>query len=687
MQSAAMTPYSAARPVRRQAPPPVLYEPDRPGDDGIDIRGLLDILRRRWRTVLVPAVLLTALALAYVLITPKLYTSSAMLLLDPRDQRVLEGGVLSAGSGSDAALVESQARVITSDAVLGRVVESLGLGNVAEFGGASEDPVKRAASALDLLGKRVAASRADRTYVLEIKTTARDPQLARQIADAVTLAYIADQNDSARAATRRANEALTARLTELRDQLREAEDKIQAYRAANGLVGRDGSATTEQQLAELNQRLVEARARLASAKARYDQMQRSDAASSSEALASPVVAVLREQLSDAMRREADLSATLGDRHPSVVKVRAEVASLQAQMNAEIGRIAASARNDLAIAEGDVAGLQAELDRLTGRDVKDAGVLIQLRELQREADVIREVYESVLARAKETSEQERLDVSSARVIAPATTPAGASFPPRLFIIGIALALGLGAGAALALMRERFDDRIRDAAQLRRAGLEVLAVVPPFGSRRRGPDGGFDYAIRLLRAELRDPAARQAERSALVVSGRKGDGAAAVALNLALAAVGGGERVLIVDADPVRRSLSKLVAPQARVGLMEVLAGKAHFRDALIGHPASGFQVLPMALGSEKIRGRPSRAAYERLVALARTKFDYILFVGAPLSDEPDARAIAEAVDQIALVLRAGSTRRADLEASLRALRIRGQKTCGIVLTMAGTPAAA
>jgi len=162
---------------------------------------------------------------------------------------------------------------------------------------------------------------------------------------------------------------------------------------------------------------------------------------------------------------------------------------------------------------------------------------------------------------------------------------------------------------------------------------------------------------------------------------------VALNLALAAVSSGERVLIVDADPVRRSLSKLVAPQASVGLMEVLSGKAHFRDALIGHPANGFQALPMAVGSDKIRGRPSRAAYERLVALARTKFDYVLFVGAPLSDEPDARAIAEAVDQIALVLRAGSTRRGDLEAALRALRIRGQKTCGIVLTMAGAPAAA
>ena len=685
---AAMTPYGGAPALRRVRPlPPVLLEPERPGDDGIDIRGLIDILRRRWKAVLLPTLLLGALALAYTILTPKLYTSSTLMLLDPRDQKLLQTEVLPTGAGSDASLVESQVRVVTSDAVLARVVEKLALANVPEFGGNSGNGVERAAAALDTLVHRVTVSRADRTYILEIKATAREPGLARDIANAVTEGYLDDQTEAARAATRKANEALSGRLDELQSQLRDAEDKVQAYRAQHGLVGKDGSAVTEQQLAELNQRLVAARAVLATARAKYEEVKRAGADSTGQALASPVIAALRTQLATAKQREAELTATYGDKHPAVIQIREQIASIQGQIAAEIGRIAESARTDLAVAERDVEGLQAELDRLTGRDVEDASALIKLRELQREVDAIREVYESVLARVKETAEQERIEAPAARILAPAATPTAASFPPRSLILGIAIAFGLGLGAAFALMRERFDDRIRNAAQLRRDGLEVLAVLPPYNAPKKGRANAFDYAIRLMRAELRDPAERQRERSAVVVGTRSGDGAASVALNLALAVASSGERVLIVDADPSTRALTELIAPSAVIGLYDVLSGRVPLMEALVGDKRSGLRALPMPPRKSKSQARPARGAYERLIAQARARFDYVVIVGAPLAEEPDSRAIAEAADQVALVLRAERATRTDLATALRALRVRGEKTCGIVLTMAPSDAAA
>ena len=683
--SAAMTPYSGTQPLRRaavRAPlPPVLLEPQRPGDDGIDLKGLFDILRRRWRAVLLPALLLTGLAVAYTMLTPKLYTASTLVLLDPRDQKLLQTEVLPTGAGSDASLVESQLRVVTSDAVLGRVVEKLALANKPEFGGTSSDPIQRAAAALDTLSRRIAVSRADRTYILDIRATSRDPALARDIANAVTAAYREDQIDAARAATRAANGALAARLDALRTELREAEDAVQAWRAQHGLVGKDGSAVTEQQIAELNQRLIAARAVMATARARYEEIRRAGADGTAQATSSQLIATLRAQLATARQKEAELTATYGDKHPQVVQIREEIASIERQIAGEIGRIAESARNEFAVAEREVAALEAELDRLTGRDVEDASALIQLRELQREADAVREVYESILARVRETAEQEQLEASPARVLAPAATPSAASFPPRAFIVGVALAFGLGLGAALALMRERFDDRIRSAAQLRRDGLEVLAVLPPYDAKRRGRTNAFDYAIRLMRAELRDPIERQRERSALVVGTRSGDGAASVALNLALAAVASGERVLIIDADPATRALTELVAPGAAIGLYDVLAGRVPLLEALVGDKRSGLRALPMAARKSPTQARPARGTYERLIAQARARFDYVILVGAPLADEPDSRAIAEAADQVALVLRAQRATRADLSTALRALRVRGEKTCGIVLTMA------
>lgn len=685
MNSLAMTPYSgaqSARGVPMRPLPPAYLDPEQREEEGADLRTLIDILRRRWLTVAVCTLALVGLALAYVLVTPKLYTSATMLLLDPRDPRVLQTEVLPTGSGSDAALVESQVRVITSDAVLGRVVDMLDLGGTREFGGTSENSVERRTEAIGTLARRVTASRADRTYVLEVKASAGEPDRARRIADSIGEAYLADQTDAARAATRRTNEALNARLAEVAEKLRIADEKVQQYRAQHGLVGAEGTAVTTQQIQELNERLIAARANLAARQARYDAIRGGDVGGTTEALASTVVTALRTQLAEALRREADLSATLGDNHPSVRKVRAEIAALRAQIADEIGRIAESARKDVEIAKGDVKALEAELDRLTGRDVKDAQALIELRELQREADSLRDVYQSMLKRVKETEEQEQLEAPAARVIAPASTPKGASFPPRILIVGVALAVGLGLGVALALLRERFDDRIRNAAQLRRAGLEVLASVPPFETKA-GKAGGFDYAIRLLRAELRDSVARSSERAALFVSSKAGDGAPVVALNVALAAVANGERVLIVDADPTQRALTGMVAPGALVGLYDVLHGRIALMQAVVGDPRTGFQCLPMPKAEG--RGRPSRAAFEKLIAQAKTHFDYVIFVGAPLDEEPDSRAIAEAVDQIGLVLRANATRRMDIAAALRALRVRGAKTCGVILTQATAPA--
>ncbi len=691
MNAVAMTPYGGGRALRapgyRAAPPPALIGPELPGDDGVDIRGLIDVLRRRWKIVLAPTLILGALALGYVMITPKLYTASTLLLLDPRDQRVLQNDVLPTGAGSDAALVESQVRLVTSDTVLGRVVEKLNLARVKEFGDDADAPAERAANALDKLADRVTALRADRTYVLELRAKSNDPVLAGRIADALAMAYIDDQIDAVRSATRKTNENVTARLDELRRQLRDADEQVQQYRAANGLVGRDGTSITEQQIAELNQRLIQARSILATAQARYDQLSRGNAGATPEALASQAMSGLRTQEAEVARREADLSATYGDKHPAVVKVRAELASIRRQIGSEVGRFAESARNDLAIARADAAALQAELDRLTGRDVVDTRALIELRELQREADATRTIYEAMLTRAKETGEQQELATSSARIIAPAVTPDAPSYPPKLLILGVAIAFGLGLGAALALLMERFDDRIRTASQLRRLGLDVLAALPPFASGRRAAANGFDYAIRLLRAELRDAGDRLHQRTALVVGSQQHDGAAAVALNLALAAATGGERVLIIDADPVNRTLSQLVAPRARMGLAEVLSGKVTLDEALVGNPSNGLQALPIAARDVAYRGRPSRVAYERLIAEAKERFAYIVFVGAPISDEPDARSIAEAADQVALVLKAETTRRVDLAKALRALRVSGDKTCGIVLTMADARAAA
>jgi succinoglycan biosynthesis transport protein ExoP len=686
-------------------------------EDRLDLRGLLRVFSRRGMTILLTLAATIAAAIAFVALSTPLYTASTQLLIDPRDRRVLQTEVTPSGLGGDAVLVESQLRILTSDPVLRRVIASLDLMQDPEFGeqvrreglmsrlfgglsgrradlSPEDDVVRR-------LSRRVSVRRADRTYIIEVRATSREARKAARIADAVVASYLAEQAAAAQATTRRTTGALTSRLDELRDNLRRVETEAQRFRAQNQIVaGAQGATVTEQQLTELNQRLVLARARVAEVEARVAQVDRllatrgtTDPGASAEALASNVISTLRGQAAEISRREAELANQLGPRHPAVVDVRSQLENVRRLISEELRRIGESSRSDLASARANERSLSRDLDQLQARTLDANRARIQLREFEREVDAARQLYEAFLTRSLQTSEQERIETVSARVIAAATVPDQSSYPPRLILLAAAIIGGLGLGAGLALLREYLDDTFRSASQLRRAtGLDLLAAVPHVGRGLFGRAGalGFDVisrpasplanAMRSLREELRDGSGRETGRSVLVVSAREGEGKTTVSLNLALTAAAAGERVLVIDADPARRSLSKLVAPAAKVGLFEVLDGTVRLDEALLRDPRSDLEALPIVPGESGMR-RPSRTELALLLDAVKERFDLVVLDGGPILADVSARSAEELADHIVMVVRAGATRREEVAEALKLLRAPTRKLPGIVLNMA------
>lgn len=710
-----------ARPARieRETTRQIEGQPRRFDEERLDLRGLVRVLKRRYLTILGTLAAVMALVFLFFAVTTPLYTASVQVLIDPRDRRILQTEVTPTTLGGDANLVESQVRIMVSDAVLARVVRKLNLAQSTEFGrvdpttlGArvrgllgmtpteTDDPETRA---LRVLQRRVSVRRAERTYIIEVRATSRDPAMAARLADAIGDSYIADQAEAVQSTTRRASNALGGRLDELRDAVRLAEGRVQEFRQRNNLVGTPGNVlVTEQQLSEVNQRLVLARARAAEAQARFDQLDRalrngSDQGAISDALNSPVIGALRAQFSEISRREVELLNNLGPRHPQVVDIRGQLQNVRRLIAEELRRIADASRNELAVARSAEAAIQAEVDRLSRRTQDTDGNRIRLRELEREVDAARQIFEAFLNRSRQTSEQEFLETVGARVIAPAIQPLEPSFPPRMLTMVLGFLGGLGLGITIALLREHMDDTYRAAAQLRRvASLDLLAAVPLVGGAKRlklggpgglsfdvidRPSGPFAAAIRTLRNELRDGPGRASERSLLVVSAEEGEGKTEIALNLALAAAASGERVLIIDADLGGRALSRRIAPDASVGLLEVLDGDVRLQDALVRDPRSGLAALPLVVPRGGIAERPSRAQYALLLDAAKPHFDYVVFDGGALLEDFGARTVGEAVDQIVTVVRAGRTRRAAVVEALELLRAPKSKLTGAVLNMA------
>ena len=272
------------------------------------------------------------------------------------------------------------------------------------------------------------------------------------LANAIANAYLAESKKSQASAARRATTDLSGRLKELQERLRNAENTLATYKAQNNFVGTQDTLISDQQLSASNQRLAAARALTLDAKAKYDQIEASrrsagDAGAIPEALQSATIANLRAQYADARKRHAELTSELGPRHPALRQVEKQVEDLRRNINEEIERFAQSARNDLTRAREYEASLNKALETQKGQSVQLSQASVRLRELEREVEASRDVYQSFLKRSRETEEQESLNTSSARIIGEATVPQRRTFPPAMSMIAM-VGFMLGAFAASA-----------------------------------------------------------------------------------------------------------------------------------------------------------------------------------------------------------------------------------------------
>lgn len=467
-------------------------------------------LRRRFLSIVGLGLTGLAIGVALALTTHDRFAATAQLLIDPRDLRVLQNDISPQSVGGDVttAYLESQARVISSDSVKRKVIEKLDLSNDPDFGtpggglgarfglgrGGAEarrDPVLVALAAMD---KQVLVRRGDRTFVIDITAISGDGAKSARIANAMAETYLEDQASVRSDSAQRATNALSSRLTELRERVRVAEGKVEAYRAANNLVGAGGKLVTEEQLAVSNTQLAQARARTADAQAKYDQVRvvrptSIEAGATPEALNSASLAALRGQLGAALTREADALVLYGRQHPQLVSAQAQVRDSRRQIAEELARIVQASRAELDRARAAETAISAQVERLKRDTLSTGQAAVQLRELEREADAHRQVYQAFLLRARETSEQTGLDTTNARVITEAVQPLEKLGPNRKLHAMIGLVAGLMAGLAVAVMRDMLAGRKAAMA----GGASLPAAAPqPRGARAGAPLPGESRA---------------------------------------------------------------------------------------------------------------------------------------------------------------------------------------------------
>jgi uncharacterized protein involved in exopolysaccharide biosynthesis/Mrp family chromosome partitioning ATPase len=682
----------------------------------VQIGGLMTILRRyRWWLLLAPlAGLLAAFALLGV--TAPTYTATGAVFVDPRSRKIVTDEIIQGGFGTDASLVESQVAIIASDNVLRRVVEAEQLdedpeftappatGLVADIKAAIRGPrpvVDAKTQALEALARTVRVKRPAKSYVLEIEASSSTPAKAARIVNAVMTSYLEDQTAAKAEEANRANTLIDARIGELREQVRKAETRLDEFRKANQIVVSEGGIVAEQQLGKLNIELATARSVAAEAKARFEQA-RAAARSGTpdrlpEAVKSGLVQKLREQYSQIARREAALAQQLKRRHPVLIDVRSQLDELQDQIDAELGRIAASARSEEAIAAARQREILEAIEAAKAEVARSNTAQIKMRELEQDLGTSRELLGSFIARAKETLEQAKLSTPEARIITPAGIPTRPSFPAPLLFLALGLLGGLGVAIARALIGDALDPSVRPAGKApsrmsaRGGAAEPRAVLPHLGSGsalgrvQSWFSGGGDrspgfadildalsdprdktgraYAQavqRLLGSVRAKPGTATGPWIVAVAAPRAGCGASSTALALAYAAALAGERTLLVDAASANADLSGIFAPALDPGTVVVLDDKDDLAKITTRDVRSGLSFLPIALADiRRLKTSQRRRLADGLSALAQS-YDFVFIDAGPLLEDEAARTLLPLADEILLVARPRRTAQSDLE---------------------------
>jgi uncharacterized protein involved in exopolysaccharide biosynthesis/Mrp family chromosome partitioning ATPase len=743
-------PITQARPDKRAAQRPL---------KGFDLFELTSLLWQR-KTAIVAAALISAMAAVMIGkgLTPH-YTATAQLYVDPRELQLVDRELTPRAQDVSglAMVVESQARLITSNSVLLRVIDDTHLDRDAEFGGSDgKGPLATvvglfglelrpgdgeigSTAALEALNRHITIRKTERSFVVDVEVWSTDPAKAAKLANALANAYLAESKSSQAIAARRATSDLSGRLKELQERLRNAENALAVYKAQNNFIGTQDALLSDQQLSASNQRLAAAHALTLDAQARYDQIEAGRHASSDpgaipEALQSPTIANLRAQYAEARKRYAELTAELGPLHPALKQMEKQVDDLKRTVNEEVDRIEQSAKNDLARARDYEASLNKALEAQKRQSVQLSQASVRLRELEREVDASRDVYQAFLKRSRETEEQESLNTSAARVIGEATVPQRRAFPPAMSLIAmVGLIFGALAAAGWIVAVDRWppestrprpadpntqpskgaprslpDNTARPATPIERSEKPLIARlqdsdvirtlgailgtgaidVTRFGWPTLRPGLPLTTLLNALR-DIRAAIARRAPGGAVPVIAVIGPGSSTersiAALNFALAAARDGARVLMIDADHAGHKLSDKLGrvgrnEPSRLGWLSI--GSKASRVILT---ANGISILPAVKGSD------ARAAEAIRKALAQARaaggYDLAILDGPAMPWAAADRKLLETADGIVAALPVTLDINDGMEDIIAGLGRDQRKLAGVILNELTSPGAA
>jgi succinoglycan biosynthesis transport protein ExoP len=682
-----------------------------------DVRRYLAVFHKRRALIATFAIAGVIVAGIYNYTTRPLYQATAQLLIDRETPNVLPSKEVVDLAQASVDYFQTQYQLLRGRTLAERVVERIGFQKSAElqtgplmspieriqvrfFGKAPEalvDPTDgvKLSPAVAAFRSRLRVDPQQGMRLVNLRFSAYDPELAKTAVNALAEAYIEQTLEYRFTTSNEATGWLSARLAEQKQKVTDAEQALQAYREREGLINVEERQTlVDQKLAALTAAVVNARTERITKETLFNQMHLLSSGqleSYPAVMGSAVVQALKGQLAELQREQARLSETYGDRHPDMVRVRNQIRSTEEKLRAEAQNVVKSIENDYLTARQQEANLQASLDAIKREALEINRKSIEFGVLKREADSNQQLYRELTNRTKETSLESELTASNIRINERAER--GVLVSPRVahnFALGFLIGLGLGLG--LTLLFEHLDNTLKTPEDVKQhLGLPFLGVVPDVGARSlsgggpkpsplilKNPKSAVAEAYRVLRTNLIFSSAESGGRVIVVTSANPGEGKTTTTVNVAASLAQTGARVLAVEGDLRRPSMSQHFSVPKTPGLTDLIVGKAEATTAIHNTRYKGLMVLPCGYVPPNPAELLGSARMKDILRALRSHYDWVLIDTPPVLAMADTPVLCPIADGVILVVAAESSGRPAVQRAVDQILSVNAKITGVIL---------
>jgi succinoglycan biosynthesis transport protein ExoP len=669
-----------------------------------EIADLLGIARRGWLFIVAGAASGLICALMILSTIPPTYKASSRIVFERTLPRYMQTNKVTNEPIIDDYDALGQTYVIASESILLHVVRSLSLASDPDFAGEKNSPTlgsrvrglfrntaqalgfpeKEAEDqsidprkdpekiALDGLIRNLTVSREDVATVITIAFSWKDPVKAAAIVNAIVDTYIDASIDNKIKSTNVAGKIVQERVEELKQQAKDAERAVHEYKTANNLVGTAKTTLSGEQLAALQTNLTNTRIAMAEAKARMEAVANDPNASALFAPDNGLITKLRTELLDLSVRANDVEKLVGKDHLAAVKLRGRMEEVREAIASEQRRVTGSFGNDYELARAKYDELSTTISRVTNEEGANSDVEARMRELESAADTLRGLYTRML---EHVSEMNRVEAQpsitpDARVLNRADLPLQTeSSKKRWLILAGGSLIGLLLGGAIVLMRNfpfgvfRTSQQVTNATGLSCVVLPEILSADERSSLRTGeyavdwPYSRFAQTLRSIWAMINIAQRETGVKVVGVFSSNPGEGKTTLAINLATHfGRHSTTRVLLIDADFYRQSLTKSIAPAARVGLSEALGEPAALAKFVVRKERLKLDALPCPVPDHMPNPAELLGTVEmdQLIEVAREAYDLVIIEAPPMAAIVDYKMIARHCDGFIFAVEWGKT---------------------------------